>query len=408
MFSGITTRKVMAANEKEPIFVTVNPIGGKEQGDTVTISGSTSLEEVSIKVIAPDNTVLYFNVVSGTSYEDSFELPTDAVTGAYTAVVGQGATVATTEFTVSGESIEVPVTGVSLEQSEISLKVGKSKQLTATITPVTATNKNVSWASSNEDVAKVGGNGKVTGKSVGTARITVTTEDRNYSADCEVTVRRSSSGGGGSSHHNNNNKNEEETTDETTDETTQEETNTGTSPTFSDVQSHWARREIQELAAKNIIGGYPDGTFKPNKKINRAEFITLVCRMFDLQPENNEADFSDVAADAWYAGYINAIKQAGVVGGYEDGTFRPDQEITREEAFVILYRIAKNELDITGSNTEFADEEDIAGWAKEAVKSMIEAGVVSGYEDGTIKPKNTITRAETAKILDYFLNLSNN
>ena len=310
----------------------------------------------------------------------------------------------------------IKVTGVTLDRTTANVTVNKTIQLIATVKPANATNKKVTWSSSNTSVATVDQTGKVTGVKAGTAIITVTTEDGNFKAQCTVTVTNPSSGGsggsgggsssGGSQPAKETDQPKEEVKDETptTTETEQGKTPSSQTADFKDTAGHWASEAIDKLVEEGIISGYPDGTFRPNAEITRAEFVTLVCRMLGLEPINSPSEFKDVDSNAWYAGYINAIREAGLIGGYEDGTFKPDKKITREEAFVILYRMAKENLAASGNHPNFADDESIAAWAREAVEALVSAGVVGGYEDGTIKPKNNITRAETVKILAYFLN----
>ncbi|MNJ56002.1 Cellulosome-anchoring protein precursor [compost metagenome] len=152
--------------------------------------------------------------------------------------------------------------------------------------------------------------------------------------------------------------------------------------------------------------GYPDGTFKPNQNMSRAEFMAVIARMLGLEAVYGESAFTDVPADAWYSKYVNAVYKEGIAKGYADGTLKPEQEITREEAFAILYRIVKDQLNTSDhSSKQFADNEQLSDWAKEAVTALIDAHMLNGYPDGTIKPKNSITRAEIAIILSRLLEL---
>ena len=168
-------------------LVTINSISDKRVGDTVTVSGTNSMGTISIKVIRPDTTVLYINTVKGTDYSDSFAIPSDAATGKYTVVAGQGTTVATTTFNVVPPA--VPVTGVTLNKATLSLVAGTKGFLTATLAPTNATNKTISYTSSQPSVATVDStSGTVTAVAAGTATITVTTADGSKTATCEVTV----------------------------------------------------------------------------------------------------------------------------------------------------------------------------------------------------------------------------
>ena len=167
-------------------LVTINSISDKRVGDTVTLSGTNSLGTISIKVIRPDTTVLYINTVSETDYTDSFAIPSDAAIGKYTVVAGQGETVATTTFNVVPPAVSV--TGVTLNKTALSLVAGTKGFLTATVAPANATNKTVSYTSSDSSVATVSTTGTVTAVAAGSATITVTTADGSKTATCAVTV----------------------------------------------------------------------------------------------------------------------------------------------------------------------------------------------------------------------------
>ncbi|WP_054025999.1 S-layer homology domain-containing protein [Bacillus sp. FJAT-28004] len=177
-------------------------------------------------------------------------------------------------------------------------------------------------------------------------------------------------------------------------------------PSFTDTKLHWAKEAIAKLAEQQIITGYPDGTFKPNNHMNRAEYAAVVYRLMGLKTSTgNSPSFTDVGSDKWYTKYVTELSDAGIINGFEDGTFRPNQDMTREEAFVILYRGMKDKLVVASGTAEpkFADGGKISVWAQEAAAALVKAGVIKGYEDGTLRPKNTITRAEIAEIAAFFL-----
>lgn len=177
-------------------------------------------------------------------------------------------------------------------------------------------------------------------------------------------------------------------------------------PSFTDIKSHWAKEAIARLAEQGIITGYPDGTFKPNNRMSRAEYAAVIYRLMGLKSSTGDSpSFTDVGSNKWYTKFVAELSDAGIINGFEDGTFRPNQEMTREEAFVILYRGMKDKLIIASGTAEpkFTDGGKISLWAQEAAAALVKAGVIKGYEDGTLRPKNTITRAEIAAIAAYFL-----
>ena len=98
-------------------------------------------------------------------------------------------------------------------------------------------------------------------------------------------------------------------------------------------------RQIATAIAESILKGYGDGTIRPLNTVTRGEMVAIIIRSLGVQTNDTATNFSDVPADLWSAQYINAASQLGFVNGYEDGTFRPEQAITRAEAFMIYYRV---------------------------------------------------------------------
>ena len=171
---------------------------------------------------------------------------------------------------------------------------------------------------------------------------------------------------------------------------------------FPDMNGHWAYEAVKNLAAKNIINGFPNGTFMPEKSVTRAEFSKMICLAKNISLSGSDVSFSDVADSNWYSPYVKALSGNNIVNGFSDGTFRPDDNISRQDAAVIVWRIIKNSN--TESKTVFSDESEIADYAKEAVSKLGGLGIINGY-NGYFNPGNNITRAEAAKILNSILNL---
>jgi len=174
---------------------------------------------------------------------------------------------------------------------------------------------------------------------------------------------------------------------------------------FADVASNaWYKEFVSTLISLNIMGGYPDGTFKPNKHISRAEFAKVICLAMGwdlITPET--PSFSDVAKDFWAYSYIETARAHGVIGGYTDGTFGPNKNITRAE-------IAKMVAETLGlpSGTSMSQGANIfsdigAHWAKGHINACVKAGIVGGYEDSTFRPNGNATRAEAAKMISRML-----
>jgi len=165
---------------------------------------------------------------------------------------------------------------------------------------------------------------------------------------------------------------------------------------LEDIEGHWAEKQIEIWLENELLLGYLDATFHPDQPITRAEFVTIINRIFGIKAEDGEVTFSDVPKGSIYFAEVAAAVKAGYISGYPDGTFRPDQLITREEAAVIITRILGLK---GGEELKFTDNHEIAPWAKEAVKALFASGIVIGYPDGTFRPKNPLTRAEMVVIL---------
>lgn len=166
----------------------------------------------------------------------------------------------------------------------------------------------------------------------------------------------------------------------------------------SDIGNHWAKEEISYLVEKGTVNGYDDGTFKPNKNVTRAEFLKMVNNVFQLS-EVEDIHFTDVKEDDWYYDEVRKAVASGYISGYEDGTIRANRLITREEASKIIAMVSELDYDIGDMSLDFKDSNDIGDWAKTYVSAMKYNEYMNGYEDETFRPKRQITRGETAKIL---------
>lgn len=177
---------------------------------------------------------------------------------------------------------------------------------------------------------------------------------------------------------------------------------------FHDTQNHWAQREIDILSAKGILGGYHDGTFRPNQSITRAEFSKIIISALNLDEEayalfDVPSAFKDVASNHWAKGYIELAYEMGIINGYDDGTFRPDRPIRRDELTAILVRTFNTEGMNISSELDFTDKAQIPSWAKEAVAKALVLGLVSGYPDGAFRPSELTTRAQASTFVGRML-----
>ncbi|MBU5444797.1 fibronectin type III domain-containing protein [Paenibacillus sp. MSJ-34] len=168
---------------------------------------------------------------------------------------------------------------------------------------------------------------------------------------------------------------------------------------FIDIAGHWAETNIKRAAAKDMISGYPDGTFKPNHFVTRAEFTVMLTSALQLEEEGATQTFIDQdQIGTWAKQAVAQAVQAGLINGYEDGSFRPNAQITRVEIAVMIARALKLQLKAETA-TGFADDEAIPQWAKGAVEAIRGIGIVDGRGGNRFVPNEKATRAEAAVIL---------
>src|SRR5450830_1910826 len=169
----------------------------------------------------------------------------------------------------------------------------------------------------------------------------------------------------------------------------------------TDISGHWAQVKIQSWIDKGLIKGYPDGTFKPDQDITRAEFMALVNRAFGYTAVA-PITYTDVKAGSWYAPEVAKAQAAGYISGYPDGTMKPENPITREEVATIVARI-KNLTSDANAADKFTDAAKIGSWSKGQVGAVTSAKIMQGYPDGSFMPQGLMTRAEVVVASDNAL-----
>ncbi|MBQ8299458.1 MAG: S-layer homology domain-containing protein [Clostridia bacterium] len=170
---------------------------------------------------------------------------------------------------------------------------------------------------------------------------------------------------------------------------------------FTDTTEHWANDVIEEMNNYKIINGYEDDTFRPDEIMTRAEFVTVVNRILALDEESSKY-IPDVNRTDWFYSEIRKAVKIGIIQGNTDGYIFPNDEITREEAIVILTRAFKMNQ-TTRKPQDFTDLSEISKWAESEMYSAISQGILNGYNDNTIRPKASITRAEALTLIDRIL-----
>ncbi|MWC27726.1 MBG domain-containing protein [Paenibacillus sp. MMS18-CY102] len=176
---------------------------------------------------------------------------------------------------------------------------------------------------------------------------------------------------------------------------------------FNDLVQHWAKEDAEWLASRFIIEGRSTGQFDPNSGLTRAETAALLVRALGISGMEADATFSDISGK-WYEQAVALAAQAGLVTGYEDGTFRPNAKVTREELALMITRA----IAYSGVNAQAAqgaqggklvDADSISAWAADAVQQVLDLGIVKGDPNGSFRPQDTATRAEMTVMLRRLL-----
>jgi hypothetical protein len=183
--------------------------------------------------------------------------------------------------------------------------------------------------------------------------------------------------------------------------------------TFADVEGHWSQVEVNDLASRMVVSGKQGDRYDPSAAITRAEFTAILVRALGLSDRGEASRFKDVPADAWYLGAVGKAQQYGIVQGGAGDRFNPGEAITREEAASMISSAMRltglsADLDESAAATAlapFKDRDSVSGWAKEAVAAAIINGLLKG-SDSSLKPKSSISRAETAVLVHRLLEKS--
>jgi len=172
----------------------------------------------------------------------------------------------------------------------------------------------------------------------------------------------------------------------------------GTSASFSDLGSAlWAKEAVEALAAKGIINGRGDGTFAPNDIVTRAEFCKMITLAFNAVKADATCDFKDVSGNAWFHSYVASANAAGFINGRGDRTFAPNDTMSREEMVAVAFRALGKEA--AQAEEKFADDDAISDYAKSAVYTLKKLGIIDGVGDNMFAPKALVTRAMAAKVI---------
>jgi hypothetical protein len=279
----------------------------------------------------------------------------------------------------------IAVSGISLDRTAVTVAVGAGSELTATRDLTSDTDwtpDDVTWTSSNTGIVTVepGAASKTTlgeneyslayectiqGLAPGTASVTATAG--GFQAVCAVTV----TGAGGS--------------------------------TFTDMNGNWAADQVQALVYRGVINDYPDGTFRPDQPVTRAEFTAMLAGLLKtgmISPA--KSDFKDVSAGDWFYDAVESAFQAGWVKGFDDGTFKPDAIMSREQvASMVANILAISKVPVVAESIDqYTDVKDSSGaWWYPDLVTVYSAGLIRGMTGAIMAPSADATRAQAAVIV---------
>lgn len=380
-------------------------------GESVAASGTTAQGAwVPLKVIDGARNILVFDARKADAsgyYSIDFIVPAGAY-GELTVVVGEGGDVAIGTLTVeTGLPVDTEAPTWPAESTLNATNVNRTG-LTLTWSAATdnvgVTGYNVYQGITRLNTSPVTGNSyNVTGLSAATTytfKVEAGDEAGNWSTNGpSTTVTTKTRGGGGDGGDGGDGDGSSQPTPELIQVPDEPD---AFSPLEgpADLKGHWARDSIMSLLEQGIITGYPDGSFKPDNTITRAEFATILVKAFKLENSGGTI-FADTAAH-WAKDYIAAAAANGVVNGYDTDTFGPDNPITREQMAVMIVKAAR--LTPATGELSFTDSGSISAWAREAVVTATANGIMKGYPDNTFLPQGSATRAEAVTVVMNALN----
>ena len=178
--------------------------------------------------------------------------------------------------------------------------------------------------------------------------------------------------------------------------------------TFQDIDGHWAQSDIETMASKLIVMGMSENEFAPDEKLTRAQFAALLVRSLGLKPDAYQSRFKDVTASDWHSSFVEAAFKAGLIEGYEDGTFRPEVTLDREQLAVLIARAirfaeAGRLTSVQRDGAVFSDQHAISAWAADDVVQLASLGIVGTVDGKSFEPKQQASRAQAAVILKRML-----
>jgi len=253
----------------------------------------------------------------------------------------------------------VPLKSISFSDSSVNVPLKGTAVLTPVFNPSYASNRNVTWKSSNTSVAAVDKNGKVTGKKIGTAKITATSQEGNFKAVCTIKV------------------------------------------VFSDVTdpAEFYYDYVYDMAGKGVVQGYDDGTFRPYADCNRAAVVTFLWRLMGKPSARKKASFSDLTGTEDFDNAISWAAENKITTGWDDNTFRPWVTCNRAAVVTFLWRAAgKPEAKKKATFSDMTGNQDFDN----AISWAAENGITTGWDDNTFRPWRTCNRLAIVSFLSRY------
>lgn len=183
---------------------------------------------------------------------------------------------------------------------------------------------------------------------------------------------------------------------------------------FADVASHWAKKDVELLANKMVVDGVSNTSFSPEANVTRAQFAAMLTRALGLAEDKSSSRFTDVKTSEWYAGSVGVAAAQGLIEGFENGTFMPNEEITREQMAVMVTRAMKFAGKTPEASTstdsllaKFQDQNKISTWARNEIMASMKASIMDGMTDTVFAPDQQATRAQAAVMLKRLLQYVN-
>ncbi|MFX3631732.1 MAG: S-layer homology domain-containing protein [Candidatus Pristimantibacillus sp.] len=409
----------LAAVSVSPVSSTIHP------GSPINITGTSDLSQVIIKVYRPDQSILYFNIVDVVSgvYSDTITLGDKEAVGTYQIQAGQGTQMATTDIIVTAGSTPnvakptaSPAGGAVASGTSITLSSTTSGALIYyTIDGSNPTTSSLLYST------PIVVNSTLTIKSIAVHEGMITSGIMTASYTISPSGGGDGDGGAGGGGGGGpltpaptpepkpevmpDPKPEVKFDDKVVNiekmianlkKKAEEAKANPTRGEFKDTTSHWANGTINTFVNLGVVTGYEDGTFHPNASITRAEFATIIAKVFNLSAAGNGNKLSDTSGH-WAEASIHALTESGIIAGYEDGTFRPNKEISRAEIVAIISRILNLNNVAAAATPAFSDIN--SAWNKDQIERAAAAGIITGAGNGQFAPNKPSSRAEALTII---------